>query len=201
MAQVRTQLVMGTVISTMLACQAVSAEPQTFNLDGDHTHIVWQVDRFGFANTVGTFAGIEGKLVLDESNPEQSRVTAKMALSGLRSDLLQREEIVRGKFWLDAASHPLITYSSTSVKLLDGPGCENRCATVVGDLTLKGVTRPVSMHVRLNRIGIDPVSKKKAAGFNATGSFKRSDFGITTAIGPVGDQVSFEIQALAVASD
>lgn len=201
MTHVMTQLVIGTSIAVMMACQTASAEPQTFKLDGDHTHIVWQVDRFGFANTVGTFAGIEGKLVVDESNPEQSGVTAKIALSGLRSDLLQREEIVRGRFWLDAASHPLITFSSTSVKLSDDPSCEKQCATVTGDLTLKGVNRPVSMHVRLNKIGIDPVSKKKAAGFTATGSFSRSDFGISTALGPIGDQVSFEIQALAVASD
>lgn len=188
-------------LSLSMACQNASAKPQNYTLDNDHTHIVWQVDRFGFTQTVGTFTDIQGHLILDEDNPQESSVTATLALSGLRSDLQEREDIVRGVHWLDAETFPKITFTSTKVTLSDDPACKTTCAIVTGEMTLKDVTHPLEMQVRLNKIATDPVSKRKAAGFTATGVFKRSDFGVKIALGPVGDDVSFEIQALAVVED
>ncbi len=180
------------------ATAPAEAEPERFILDGQHTHIVWQVDRFGFTNTVGTFADISGELMLDEDAPEVSSVVAQISLSGLRSDLLEREEIVRGSFWLDAAAHPVITFESNQVRLLETEDCPELCAEVSGEMTLKGITAPLSLMVELNKLGIDPVTKARAAGFTATGRFQRSAFGISTAIGPIGDEVAFEVQALAI---
>ena len=175
----------------------VSAEPQEYTLDGDHTHIVWQVDRFGFAKTVGTFADVTGTLFLDEATPQNSSVTAEIALTGLRSDLTEREEVVRGPFWLDADTHPVISFASNSVTHLDD--CE--CATIEGTMTLKGVSAPLTLTVSLNKIGTDPVSGRKAAGFTAHGQVMRGDFGITTAMGPIGPVVDFQIEALAIKVD
>lgn len=190
-------------ISALGACSStpVSAEPQSYTLDGEHTHIVWKVDRFGFANTVGSFTEISGSLILDEDDPAASSVTAEIALSGLRSDHAEREEIIRGPFWLDAEQHPVIQFRSTDVHLRDGERCPSRCAHVVGEMTLKGATAPLTLSVELNKIGTDPVTKAQAAGFVATGSFDRADFGVSTALGPIGGVVSFEIHALAIAAD
>ena len=174
------------------------AEPEHFVLEGQHTQIVWQVDRFGFANTVGTFTEISGELMLDEDSPEASSVVAEIRLSGLRSDLLEREEIVRGAFWLDAENHPVIAFQSNQIRLLESDICPEFCAEVSGEMTLKAVTAPLTLMVELNKLGIDPVTQARAAGFTATGRFQRSAFGVSTAIGPVGDEVSFEVQALAV---
>jgi len=176
------------------------AEADVYTLDGDHTHIVWQVDRFGFANTVGTFTEIKGSLSFDEASPNDSHVTAEIALSGLRSDLIEREDIVRGAFWLDAKSHPVITFESRSVTFVDDDACPSQCAVVEGDMVLKGVRRPLRLDVTVNKAGLDPVQRRPAIGFTATGSFQRSDFGIRTALGPIGDEVEFQIEALAIAA-
>lgn len=187
------------LLSYVCACTA-QAEPKDYVLDGSHTHIVWKVERFGFTNTVATFADIKGTLVLDEDNPEASSVTATIAVSAVRSDLLEREEAIRDAVWLDAENHPTITFTSTGVELM--PEIEGRrAAKVTGDLTLKGVTLPVTLDVVLNKIGIEPPSRKKAMGFSATGKLERDDFGITTALKFIGNEVSFEIEALAILAE
>jgi len=196
---------MGRSLATILAAMCLTsaqalAEPETYELDGAHTHIVWEVDRFGFTRTMGSFTDIAGVLTLDEDAPANSTVTAEITLAGLRSDLRQREDIVRGKFWLKAEAFPIITYRSTKVRLLEPDG-DHRRAEVTGLMTLAGVEAPMTMIVRLNKLGHDPVTKRKAAGFSAHGAFKRSDFGVRTALGPVGDEVSFRIEALAIAAD
>ena len=179
------------------ATPPAKAEPVQYAIDGAHTHIVWMVDRFGFAMTVGTFADVTGALTLDEDSPEESAASAEIAVKSVRSDLAEREEIVTGPFWLNAEEFPIITFKSTSVRLAEDRDGKKQ-AIVTGDLSLRGVTAPVTMSVLLNKIGQDPVSKKKAAGFTAQGTLMRSDFGVDTAIGPVGDEVSFRIEALAV---
>ena len=176
------------------------AEPMDFALDGSHTHIIWQVDRCGFTNTVGSFTEVEGRLLLDEDNPSASSVTATIALSGLRSDLQEREDIVRGPAWLNAAENPMIRFTSTSTTLVDTQG-ENDQAMVTGTMTLNGESHPLTLEVKLNKIGTDPVTKRRAAGFTATGSFSRSEFGIAIAPGFIGDQVTFQIEALAIATE
>lgn len=174
--------------------QAVSGQ---FTLDNEHTHIIWQVDRFGFTKTVGSFIDITGTLHLDEAAPEKSKVEASLSLSGLRSDLLEREDIIRGEYWLDAASFPEITFRSETVSVMQSDG-DGQSAKVTGQMTLKGVTAPLELMVNLNKSGTDPVTKKRAYGFTATGEFQRSDFGVKTALGPIGNNVSFQIEALAI---
>jgi len=187
--------------ATYTPLDSASAETASYVIDSEHTHIVWRVDRFGFTDTIGTFTEIEGALQLDEDNPASSSVEATIQLSGLRSDLLQREDIVRGPHWLDATAFPSIKFKSNTVVLDQSEDCLGQCALVTGTMTLRGVSAPLSMHVTLNKIGVDPVTKKPAAGFSAKGQFTRSEFGVATAVGPVGDVVSFEIEALAIASE
>ncbi|MEO1244334.1 MAG: YceI family protein [Pseudomonadota bacterium] len=176
------------------------AEPRNYVLDNDHTHVVWQVNRFGFTNTVGTFTEITGKLEFDEAAPDASYVVAEIALSGLRSDLAEREEIVRGAFWLDAKAHPSISFESRTVQFVDDETCSTQCGVVEGDMILRGVKAPLNLNVKINKIGLDPVLGRRAIGFTATGSFMRSAYGVKTAVGLIGDEVTFQIEALAIAA-
>lgn len=191
------------VFSAMVMGIGVSiahAEPQTYTIDNDHTHVSWSVDRFGFTDTLGSFADVTGTLILDEDQPENSSVTAEIAVASVKSDLVQREDIIRGPFWLNVEEFSVITFVSTKVDILE-ENDESQYAIVTGDLTLHGVTAPATMKVMLNKLGSDPVSGKKAAGFSASGALMRSEYGISTALGPVGDKVSFRIEALAIAAD
>jgi polyisoprenoid-binding protein YceI len=187
--------------SLAFVASVTNAEPREYTIDNEHTHIVWAVDRFGFTKTIGTFSDVAGELVWDAEQPANSRATASIALSGLRSDLAQREEIVRGPYWLDAEKSPVIEFESVSLIPTDSENCNVLCAEVRGTLTLKGTSAPVDFLVALNQSGDDPVSGRSALGFSGTGSFSRSEFGITTALGPIGDEVTFRIEVLAIATD
>lgn len=188
------------VLATCVAPSVMAGPLETYTIDNDHTHIVWQVDRFGFAKTIGTFADIDGTIAIDRDKLENSHVNARIALAGLRSDMEQREEIVRGPAWLDADAHPIITFQSTSVVLVDDGDCPTQCAQIEGLMTLKGVTAPLSLRVKLNKDGTDPVTKAPAIGFSATGSFSRADYGVTIASQFIGPEVTFQIETLAVQS-
>ena len=188
------------LLSACTTLQPAAASPQSYELDNQHTHIVWQVDRFGFTKTIGTFVDVEGTLMVDEADIENSSVEAEIALSGLRSDLAEREDIIRGPHWLDAAKFPTVSFVSTAVELVRDPQCVTQCVTVNGMMTLKGISAPLVLHVQLNKAGTDPVAQKMAAGFSAHGAFLRQDFGVTIADGFVGDEVTFQIEALAVTS-
>lgn len=186
-----------TLMLWIFSLGAAFAEPVQYDLDGEHTQVIWSVNRFGFTNIFASFVDISGSMILDEAAPEQSSVTVEILVASVRSDLEEREDVIRSGFWLGAEEFPVISFASTGVELLPGDGVQ-QSAEVSGVLTLHGASLPITMHVVLNSIGVDPVSRRRAAGFSATGSLARSDFGIETAANFVGDSVSFQIEALAI---
>ncbi|MEM9056553.1 MAG: YceI family protein [Pseudomonadota bacterium] len=174
------------------------AEPTVFTIDNDHTHVVWDVDRFGFTKTVGTFTDVSGEIHWDEAEPGNSRVVARIAVASLRSDLPAREESVRSRHWLNAEAAPVIAFASTAVVPREAAECPGFCADVTGELTLNGVTVPVTFAAVLNKAGTDPVSKRPALGFSAQGALMRSAFGIETAMALIGDDVRIRLEVLAI---
>ncbi|MEM7430735.1 MAG: YceI family protein [Pseudomonadota bacterium] len=188
-------------LALVLAASNAVADVTHYTIDNDHTHVVWEVDRFGFTKTIGTFAEVSGTLVWNPSDITASHVTVSIPLSGLRSDLPLREDIVRSSFWLDSGEFPEITFESNSVVPSELARCATTCFEVGGNLTIKGVSKSVTLQVALNKAGTDPVSQKQAVGFTAHGSFQRTDFDINTAVGPIGDEVRFRIEVLAIESE
>ena len=100
------------------------------------------------------------------------------------------DEELKSPMFLDAAAYPTIGFTSTSVTQT-GPGT----ARIVGDLTLHGVTHPVTLDAKFNAGGINPLDHKYTIGFDATGHIKRGDFGVTKYVPLVGDQVDLIISA------
>jgi polyisoprenoid-binding protein YceI len=113
-------------------------------------------------------------------------------VASLSSGNATRDEHLRSERWLDAAQFPTMRFQSTSVL----PAGES-AADVTGDLTLHGVTAPVTLHVTLNQFGPAPNNQRPAAGFSATGTVSRTVFGIATAPQLIGDEVTITIEALA----
>ena len=194
---------LGFLIISAFCVQLISfsahAEKVSLEIDNDHTHVVWKVERFGFTNTVGTFRTVQGKISLDLDNLENSSIESTIKVSGVRSDLKERENIIKGEFWLHAKKYPTIEFKSRSITKTDRPGCNNTCVLIKGDATIKGVTKSIEMVGQINKVGIDPPTKKKAAGFTLTGVLNRSDFGIDIAQNFIGDQVIFEVYAVGIA--
>ena len=170
------------------------AHADEYEIDATHTHVGFAISHMGFSETYGVFKNVSGTLTLDEKKPEESKVDITIHTDSLDTANDARDEHVKGKDFLDTANFPTMTFKSTKV---DVTGKD--AATVTGDLTLHGVTRPVSLIVKLNKVGPSPMDKsRQVAGFSAIGKLKRSDFGITTYVPAIGDEVTLTISTEAV---
>ncbi len=170
------------------------AQADEYQIDATHTHVGFTISHFGFSETYGVFKNVAGTLTLDENKPEASKVDITIQTASLDTANDARDEHVKGKDFLDVANYPTMTFKSTKV---DVTGKDT--ATVTGDLTLHGVTKPVGLIVKLNKAGPSPMDKsRQVAGFSAIGKLKRSDFGITTYVPAIGDEVTLAISTEAV---
>lgn len=189
------------LLAAVIASAAVSAVSApafaaevAYGLDPAHTETTFTIDRFGFTSVIGVFAKSEGTIWLDEAAPEKSRVEATVTVDSLLTANPTRDEHLKGERWLNAAKNPTMTFKSTKVEKTGAA-----TAKVTGDMTIMGVTQPVVLDVKLNKIGTAPNNQKKQAGFTITGQISRKAFGSAGAAGMIGDAVNIRIETLAVA--
>ena len=181
-----------------LAGPAGALETQRYVIDAAHTQVVFDVERFGFNQTIGTFTGVSGALLIDAEAPANSSVEAVVRADTLWSGDAARDEALRGAFWFGVEAYPEIRFVSTVVTL----GDDEDTARVAGELTFRGVTRPVAFDMALTRLGPDPSAQgRESIGFSGGGEILRSAFGHTTAAALVGDSVSIRLEVLAHLED
>jgi polyisoprenoid-binding protein YceI len=185
---------LGSAAALLLATPVVAAD--AYAIDAGHTHVMFKFERFGLSYVIGGFTGVEGTINLDKAAPENSSVNAAIEIASFSSGNPERDKHAIGPQWLNAEAFSTMTFASTNVELTG-----EETAKVTGDLTLHGVTRPVTLDVALHKIGADPSTKREAAGFSAKGSLNRQDFGIATATGFIGDEVEITIEALGIAEE
>ena len=178
---------------TTAAAPAFAAEV-AYKLDPAHTETTFVIDRFGFTSVIGIFAKSEGTIWLDEAAPDKSRVEATVTVDSLFTGDPTRNDHIKGERWLNAAKNPTMTFKSTKVEKTG-----DATAKVTGDMTIMGVTQPVVLDVKLNKIGSAPNNQKRQAGFTITGQVSRKAFGSAGAAGVIGDAVNIRIETLAVA--
>ncbi len=170
-----------------------------YTLDPSHASLTFKVNHLGFSRCTAQFRTFTADLRLDPANPEKASVRAAIDLKSLSlpNPPAGFVEELLGDQWLGMATTPQMIFESTSVTLT-GPATED----VVGNLTLKGVTRPVTLHAAFNG-GYDghPMDPHARIGFSAHGVLRRSDFGVSLGIPAPGstmgvfDEVAFEIEA------
>ena len=161
----------------------------TYVFDPEHSQIVFSYDHMGFSTSRGFVNGVTGQVTLDEADPSKSTVEAQFPLSALRTVAPTLDEhLLSDDFFKGATAETLITFTSTAVT----PKGDNE-AEVTGDLTMNGVTRPVTLEVELNRAASSPMLGKPAVGFEIEGTLKRSDFGLGAFAPAVSDEVKIEI--------
>ena len=176
-----------------LASTAALAAPLTYKIDPNHTDVVASWSHFGFSNPIAHFGQADGAITYDPANVGASKVEVTLPLSGLNSHVPDFDDHLRSDDFFDAAKYPVITFRSTSVK---AAGKDK--LSVTGDLTIKGITKPVTLEVSINKIGVQPMAKREAAGFNATTTLKRSDFGVGKYAPNVSDEVTLTITTEAI---
>lgn len=173
------------------------AEPVEYEMDPQHTHIGLTWNHLGFSETRARFDLFEGRLILDEENPANSRVEVTIPVDSLNSNVARLDEHLLGPDFFDVGTYPHARFTSTKVE----PTGEST-ARVHGDLALHGMIRPVVLEVRLNKIGNHPMSGKRAAGFTAETVIRRSEFGIGGYVPAVSDEVHLFISTeAAIAED
>lgn len=175
-----------------------AAAPETYGFDKDHTEVRFSWDHLGMSRQSGRFHAVEGTLVFDSEKPEASTLDVRIPLASLATGIPALDDVLlRKPDYLDAQTHPVITFKSTDVIVTTA-----RTANVAGDLTFNGVTRPVTLSVVWNFSGEHPLSKVNptyagvyASGFSARTQILRSEFAITRSIPLISDEIRITIEA------
>ncbi len=162
---------------------------ETFTLDESHTFVLWHIKHLGFSTQVGKFFA-NGTVVLDKETPANSKVNAVIKMSDVHTGIPKLDQHLKEEMFFDTKKYPTATFVSDKVDVTS-----DTTATVHGNLTLRGVTKPVTLMVTLNKAGTHPMSNKSAVGFSATAEIKRSDFGMTGYAAALGDDVQLNIEA------
>lgn len=173
----------------LIATPTAFAAPETYTLDPDHTAIQFQIDHFGFSAPTGKFMNVSGTLVLDEDAPADSKVELTIPVTKVSSGVPALDEHLQKPDFFDTATYPDAHFVSTAVELTG-----ETTALVTGDLTLRGITKPVVLSVELNQIGNNFMGVK-TAGFSATTSLNRSEFGMEAYLPGLGDLVTLTIES------
>ncbi len=150
---------------------AINTETKTtWQIDPAHSVVEFSGRHMMVSTYKGRFKGIKGTIVIDEATPEQSSVEVEIDTTTVDSGQEQRDGHLKSPDFLDVATYPTITFKSTKV-VPEG----NEKAKVTGDLSLHGVTKPVTLDVELNGFGKNPWGKD-VAGFEARTTISRKDF-------------------------
>ena len=169
------------------------AAPVTYKIDPNHTNVLASWSHFGFSNPSLNFGQADGTIVYDADKISASSVQVTLPLTGLSALADEFYDHLTSADWFDAAKYPSATFKSTKVEAA-GEGK----LKVTGELTVKGVTKPVVLDVKLNKAGVQPLAKREAVGFDATATVKRSEFGLGNYVPNVSDEVLLRITTEAI---
>jgi len=173
-----------------------------WNIDSTHTNVEFAVRHLMIASVKGRFGDVKGTVELDLAHPAAARVDVTIDVASIDTRNADRDAHLRSADFFETEKYPELHYVSRKVEVLaDGT------FKVVGDLTIRGVTREVPLHATLEGAGADPWGGQRA-GFSATGKINRGDFGLTwnkaleTGGVVVGDEVklSFEVELVQAAA-
>ncbi len=169
------------------AVQAITAG--AYRIDPDHTQVLWSVDHMGFSRLSGMVGEMSGTLQLDPARLQSASLDVQIPLSGLRVTSAGFAQHLQTPDLFDTAKFPSARFVSRKVEV------RGQAATITGDLTLHGVTRPVALEARFYGAGANPMNQAETVGFSATGQLKRSEFNLGYAVPAVSDVVQLEINA------
>ncbi|MFC7047663.1 YceI family protein [Emcibacter nanhaiensis] len=172
------------------AALADGAPSGTYILEKKHAYLQFSYNHMGASHPIVLFRKFDATLHYKADDPEKSKVKVTIDPNSIDTgmDMFDKELAEKPDF-LDAGNYPEITFVATNLEQTgDGKG------RMTGDLTIKGVTKPVTLDVTLNKSGTHPMSGQAQLGFSATGTFKRSDFGIGYAVPMVSDELTVTIE-------
>ena len=160
-----------------------------YTFDKTHTQILFFVDHLGFSRSQGEFHDYDGGFVFDPDDWSKSSVQVSIRTASIDMDDYAWDKHLRSKDFFNVSEYPTMTFRGTR---LEQTG--ERTGQLHGELTLLGVTRPVTLQVTFNKAGVHPLNKMYVAGFSAVAVIRRSDFGMSYALPMVGDEVDLRLE-------
>ena len=177
-----------------LSCAPVHAE--LFGFDPGYTSLVFSWSHLGLTRQSARFSSIDGSADIDPEAPEKSTLDVTIRAASVDSGNDTFDRILRSHDYFNAASSPTITFHAVSVVRTG-----EKTADVTGDLQIRGISKPVTMHVTLNLFGNHPAAAanaayvgKHVAAFSATAEIRRSDWGIDRGLPLIPDEVEIAIE-------
>jgi polyisoprenoid-binding protein YceI len=170
------------------ASLSASAAGVTYTIDPGHTNVLASWNHFGLSHPSINFGEADGTITFDPDDVSKSSVQVRLPITGISALAANFHDHLSSAGWFDADNHPAATFRSTRV---ESAGKDR--LKVTGDLTIKGITKPVVLDVVLNGRSEHPMRKVPAIGFDATATLKRSDFGLGRNVPAVSDEVTLRI--------
>lgn len=171
-------------ISCLLA--AGSAWAADYKIDLSHAFVQFEISHLGYSTLAGRFNDFEGEFSWDKANPAASAISVTIKTASIDTNWAERDKHLRGADFLEVEKFPTATFKSTRYNG-DASG-----GTLDGELTLHGVTKPVTLTVKAIGEGADPWGGYRA-GFAASTTLKRADFGISYDLGPAAETMTFDL--------
>lgn len=177
--------------ATLWLGAASTLRADEFAIDNSHTGVVFRISHMGLSHTYGRFNKIGGGYTLEAGKPEASTFNIAIDAGSIDTNDAKRDEHLRGPDFLNAGEFQTITFKSTKVvpKKVEG----GIVLEVTGDLTMHGETRPVTLVLKKLGEGPGPTGNDFRTGFDTQTTLKRSEFGMTKMVGPIGDDVEIMI--------
>jgi polyisoprenoid-binding protein YceI len=179
-------------LATSAAFSVTAFATDSYTIDPLHTFPHFTINHLGFSTMHGRFDKTSGKVILDRAAKSGS-VDVSIETASVSTGFAKRDEHLRSPDFFNAAEFPSLTFKSTAMHYTgDVP------SKVDGNLTISGVTKPVTLTIEEFNCGVNPMNKKDECGASATAQIKRSDFGVKFGLPGIGDDVKlvFEIEAI-----
>ena len=179
-------------ISFAMMTGSTAYAADSYTIDSRHTFPSFEVSHLGFSTQRGRFNGTKGKIVLDR-RVKSGSMDITIATTSLDTGLDKLEEHLRSVDFFNTEIYPAITFKSDKITYNgDAP------SKIDGEVTLLGVTKPLTLTLTHFRCGVHPMLKKEVCGADASGNIKRSEFGMKYAVPAIGDEVKIIIQVEAI---
>jgi polyisoprenoid-binding protein YceI len=179
-----------TPASAQVTTAPAQVQAGAYKLDPDHSKITWSVSHFGFSTYLGQFSTVNASLKLDPKALTATGLDVTVDANSLGTLNPALDKHLKSPDFLDVAKFPTATFHATKVTQTG-----DRTADIAGDLTLHGVTKPVIVQATFNQAGPNPLVKTYQLGFAGSAKIKRSDFGITSYVPAISDEVTLTIEA------
>ncbi|MDX1923387.1 MAG: YceI family protein [Alphaproteobacteria bacterium] len=160
-----------------------------YTMDKSHASLLFKINHMGYSMYHGRFNNLDARLTFDPKAPENSKIEATIDTGSIDTNNEKLEGELKGEKFFNSAKFPVATFKSLHVSRSGDAG------TMMGELTILGITKPVTLNVSFRGAGIHPFLKKETIGFSASGTISRSAWGISAMVPMVGDEVQIEIES------